>query len=70
MSILDCTQHHASAAPCMGLTPKVGDVGVFCAAETFCLVASLRYSFTGAWLQAFSFCLENLLDTAMNDEWQ
>ena len=53
MSILDCTQHHASAAPCMGLTSKIGDVGVFtvfCAAETFCLVATLRYSFTGAWL--------------------
>lgn len=55
---LDCTQHHAFAAPCMGFAPKSGDIGaftIFCAAESFCLAAMLRDSFIGAWLQGLSF---------------
>ena len=65
---LDCTQLHALAAPCMGLAPKVEDVcalAIFCAADSFCLAATLRYSrlAMGAVLP-----LEYLLDTAMSDE--
>ena len=70
---LDCKQHHASTAHCIGLAPKVGDVGVciiFWAAESFCLAATLRCSCIGAWLSGLSFPFDSLLDTAMTDEWQ
>lgn len=70
----DCIQHHASAAPCMGLASKVGDIGVFtifCAAEE--LLLGSHAALLLHWRLAIGACffpLEYLLNIVTSDEWQ